>query len=109
LFETLYGFPTNKLIDNGFAKSILRELVRGIAPDYIIDNTKKIGFNAPIENFLNLNDVKVNNYLLEDSLIFEIVDRRAIEKFLSRRKLSNSESKFLFAFISTKIMLQNSL
>ena len=108
LFETVYRFPTNHLINRGFAKSVLRELVRGIAPDYIVDNTRKIGFNAPIENFLNIDDEKTRDYLLEDALIFEIVNRSAIEKFLSRRSLSNSESKFLFAFISSKIMLQNS-
>ena len=105
LFETVYKFPSDMLITNGFSKSILRESVRGIAPNFILNNSRKIGFNAPIEEFLNLNDKKIREQILEDSTIFDIVNKQSISKFLDKRDLTNSESKFLFVFLSLKTML----
>ena len=106
LFETTAKFPTRIMIRNGRAKAILRESVRGIAPDVVIDNARKIGFNAPIENLLDLNNNDVKNYILSDSPVFDIVNRDFISKFLAKRGLNNSESKFLFSFLSAKLFLE---
>jgi asparagine synthase (glutamine-hydrolysing) len=105
LFEAAYKFPSSLLINDGFSKSILRESVRGIAPDFILDNSRKIGFNAPIEKFIDFNDANTRQQILEDSLIFDIVDKSSIEMFLGKKNLTNSESKFLFVFLSLKVML----
>ncbi|MFV1852248.1 MAG: asparagine synthase (glutamine-hydrolyzing) [Thalassospira sp.] len=56
LFEVAQSIPTEHLIQNGIAKSVLREAVRGLAPDAIIDNPRKVGFNAPLFDYL---DVKI--------------------------------------------------
>ena len=106
LFETTFKFPTKILIKNGRAKAILRESVRGIAPDVVIDNARKIGFNAPIESLLDLNSSDVKRQILSDSPIFEIVNRDFISNFLAKRGLNNSESKFLFSFLSAKLFLE---
>ena len=106
LFETTFKFPTKIMIKNGRAKAILRESVRGIAPDVVIDNAHKIGFNAPIESLLDLNSSDVQRQILSDSPIFEIVNRDFISNFLAKRGLNNSESKFLFSFLSAKLFLE---
>ena len=106
LFETTFKFPTKILIKNGRAKAILRESVRGIAPDVVIDNARKIGFNAPIESLLDLNSSDVKRQISSDSPIFEIVNRDFISNFLAKRGLNNSESKFLFSFLSAKLFLE---
>jgi asparagine synthase (glutamine-hydrolysing) len=106
LFETTFKFPTKIMIKNGRAKAILRESVRGIAPDVVIDNARKIGFNAPIESLLDLNSSDVQRQILSDSPIFEIVNRDFISNFLAKRGLNNSESKFLFSFLSAKLFLE---
>ena len=106
LFETTIKFPTNIMIKNGRAKAILRESVRGIAPDAVINNARKIGFNAPIESLLDLNSSEIQRQILSDSPIFEIVNRESISNFLAKRELNNSESKFLFSFLSAKLFLE---
>ena len=106
LFETTVKFPTRLMVNNGRAKAILRESVRGIAPDIVIDNARKIGFNAPIESLLDLNALNTKKEILSDSPIFEIVNREYVANFLEKRNLTNSESKFLFSFLSAKLFLE---
>jgi len=105
LFEVCSLIPTRYLINNGAAKSILRESMKGIVIDKVLKNTKKIGFNASIHELLNLDDKKIKSQVLDDSKIFEIVDRKKIEQLLKIKKMSNSYSKFLFSFISTKLFI----
>ena len=106
LFETTLKFPTRLMVNNGRAKAILRESVRGIAPDIVIDNARKIGFNAPIESLLDLDSSSTKSEILSDSPIFEIVNREYVSNFLEKRNLTNSESKFLFSFLSAKLFLE---
>ena len=105
LFEFCNSIPTRHLIRDGKAKAVLREAARGIAPDAIVDNRRKVGFNAPIEDFLDVSDPRIRGALLDDSLIFEYVDRSKIERLMSRPRLPNSESKFLFNFVNGKLFL----
>ena len=106
LFDFCNQIPTEHLIRDGFAKIILRDAMRGIVPDCVLDSSRKVGFNAPIFSFLDANDPDVRAQLLDDSPIFEVVRRDAIEQMLSRADLPNSESKFLFYFLTSKIFLE---
>lgn len=105
LMEFTSQIPSSLLVQNGFAKAVLRESVRGVAPDAILDNPRKVGFNAPISDLINLDDPAVRSEVLEDSPIFDLVQRSSVEGLLDRRELRNSESKFLFSFLGTKIFL----
>lgn len=106
LFELCQRIPTRYLIRDGFAKVVLRDAMRGIVPDRILNERRKVGFNAPIESFLDLGDRQVRECLLDESPIFEHVKRDAIETLLNQRDLPNSRSKFLFNFINSKIFLE---
>jgi asparagine synthase (glutamine-hydrolysing) len=106
LFDVMQRVPTRHLIAEGRAKALLREAVRGIAPDTIVDNPRKIGFNAPILDLLDLDDAATGAELLADSPIFEIVRRERIEALIANRSLRNSESKFLFYFLSAKMFME---
>jgi asparagine synthase (glutamine-hydrolysing) len=106
LAEFCYRIPTPLLIRDGFAKAILREAVRGIAPDAAVTNSRKVGFNAPISALLDANDPEVRQTLLADAPIFDLVRRDRIESLLERRDLPNSQSKFLFYFVSAKLFLE---
>ena len=106
LFEFCSCIPTRHLIQDGRAKSVLREAVRGIAPDRIIDNRPKVGFNAPIYAFLDVGEPAVREALLEDSPVFEYVRRERIEALIAKPDLPNSESKFLFSFVGCKLFLE---
>lgn len=106
LFEFANSIPTRHLIRDGKAKAVLRESVRGVAPDAIIDNRRKVGFNAPILDFLDVNDADVRGYLLDDSPIFDFVRKAKVEALIAKNSLPNSQSKFLFNFLNCKIFLE---
>ena len=106
LFELMYKVPTRHLIRNGFSKAILRETVRGIAPDIILNNCCKTGFNAPILELLDVKDPDVRSYLLDDSKIFELIRRDRVEELITKDHLPTSESKFLFSFLNSKMFLE---
>lgn len=106
LFEFCSTIPTRHLIQDGKAKAVLREAARGFAPDPVLDNRRKVGFNAPILDFLNVKDAAVRRDLLEDSPIFDFIERDRIEALLDRTELPNSASKFLFYFLNCKIFLE---
>ena len=106
LVEFLYSVPSHHLIEGGFSKKILRQIGEGIVPDEIrLDDSKK-GFNASIDSLVDRYDPQTIGKLLEDSPIFDIVKREAVESFLARDMTSNSFSKFLFSFISAKLFVE---
>jgi len=106
LFEFSMQIPTRHLVRDGAAKAVLREAVRGIVPDAIVNCRKKVGFNAPIFSFLDVEDKNVRDYLLDDSPIFEYVRKDRIETLLKTAHLPNSQSKFLFYFVSSKMFIE---
>lgn len=106
LMEFCYSIPTRHLIRNGLGKAVLREAMRGIAPDFVLDNERKVGFNAPILELLDPTDLTTRQALLAPSPIFEVVDRGRIEKLLDLSEYTNSRSKFLFYFVSAKLFLE---
>ena len=106
LFEFAGTIPTRHLVQHGFAKAVLRDAVRDIVPPAIVDNRRKIGFNAAIGSLLDLQSAAVRETLLADSPVFDLVKRDAIAALLDRAALPNSQSKFLFYFINAKLFLE---
>ncbi len=106
LFDWSQQIPTRHLVRNGRAKAVLRDAVRGLVPDAVIDNPRKVGFNAPLLDYLDTRSNAVRQELLSDSPIFDIVRRDAIEPLLERTELPNSQSKFLFNFVAARLFLE---
>ena len=106
LFEFCYSIPSRHLVRNGLAKAVLRDAVRGIAPQKVLDNPRKVGFNAPVLSFLDVHAPEVRSYLLDESPIFDHVRRDMIETLMDKPDLPNSESKFLFYFLNSKMFLE---
>lgn len=106
LFDFCYSIPTRHLIRDGYNKKVLRDAMHGIVPDPIIRNRRKVGFNAPIFSFLDIHDDQVRQYVLDDGPIYEHVHKGKIEALMGKDFLPNSESKFLFYFIGSKMFLE---
>lgn len=106
LMEFCYSIPTKHLINDGFNKSVLRESMQGIVPNEILKERRKVGFNAPVMELLDVNAPGVRHEVLKDSPIYDIVQRSAIEKLLDVDVLPNSQSKFLFSFLGCKMFLE---
>jgi asparagine synthase (glutamine-hydrolysing) len=106
LLDFTLTIPTRHLVHDGKAKAVLREAMRGIAPDAVIDNRRKVGFNAPILDLLDVHAPQVREELLADSPVFDHIRRDAVEDLLALDVLPNSRSKFLFNFICAKMFLE---
>lgn len=106
LAEFCHRIPVRHLIQDGFTKAVLRDAMRGITPAPILDSRRKVGFNAPIYSFLDVTNPEVRGYLLNDSPIFDYIRREKVEGLIRKNDLPNSESKFLFYFLNSKIFLE---
>ena len=106
LFDLSQRIPTRHLISNGYAKAVLRQAMRGIVPDRILDERRKVGFNASINSFIDFTDDEVRSAILDDSPIFDHVRKEKIESLLTQNPLPNSKSKFLFYFLSSKMFVE---
>jgi asparagine synthase (glutamine-hydrolysing) len=106
LFEHCLRIPVRHLVQDGMSKAVLRDAMRGLVPDGILDFRRKIGFNAPILTYLDVNDPGVREELLRDGPIFDLVRRERIEELMAKPHMPNSESKFLFSFVSAKMFLE---
>ena len=106
LFDVCQSIPTRHLIRDAKAKAVLREAVRGLAPDAVIDNPRKVGFNVPIFDYLDVTDPQVRAQILDDGPIFEHVRREPIADLIDKPDLPNSQSKFLFYFLNARMFLE---
>jgi asparagine synthase (glutamine-hydrolysing) len=106
LFDFTTTIPTRHLMRDGMSKVVLREAMRGIVPDRILDNRRKVGFNAPIADVVDLHSPSVLAELLAPSPIFDLVRRDQVKALLETSNLPNSRSKFLFYFICAKFFLE---
>jgi asparagine synthase (glutamine-hydrolysing) len=106
LFEFALTIPTAHLVRHGRAKAVLREAMRGIAPDPVLDSRRKVGFNAPLLDLLDPTDPAVRSELLGDSPIWDVVKRDRVAALLDVHELPNSRSKFLFSVLGSKMFLE---
>ena len=103
-----YTIPNKYLIKQGFTKSILREIGKKYLPTDVNLDSRKRGFNASILSLFDINEKKNVEFCLDKSKIFEYLDRKKIEELLTNKNFkNNSLSKFLFAFLSTKLFLED--
>jgi asparagine synthase (glutamine-hydrolysing) len=107
LFEHAYSIPSTYLISEAKTKAVLRDAMRGIAPTPILENHRKVGFNAPILDLMDIDNKSMTGYILGDSSVYEFLSRRAVHGLLQKGTLSNSESKFLFCVLNVKIFLES--
>lgn len=99
--------PTKHLINKSLTKAVLRDSLKDIVPRRILKNPRKIGFNVPIDDYVDFSDPKILSMLAEPSRIDEIVKSDQIKTLFQKKKRSNEESKFLFNYLSTRSFLDN--
>lgn len=107
LFEFAYSIPARHLIRNGFGKYVLREALHGILNDAVRLDRRKKGFNASINSMVDFRDPVLRDYLLDPAAaVFQLVDRTRIAALFDLYPVPNHLSKFLFAFINSRIFLE---
>jgi asparagine synthase (glutamine-hydrolysing) len=109
LFETCAAIPTRHLIQDGRAKAVLREALRGLLPNELLDNRRKMGFNAPLFDLLDPESPTVRAYLLDRTPIYDVVRREAVERLLAQRDPDHHTNLFLFYVLSARMFLETAL
>ena len=106
LVNFLHSVPTEKLIQNGYAKYILRESAKNFLHEEVRTDRLKKGFNASITSIFDFSDKKFLDEILdENSEIFKIFDINEIKKILTKDISLNHYSKFIFSFINAKFFI----
>lgn len=105
LFDLCARVPSRHLVRDGMAKAILRDAVRDVAPAHVLDCRRKVGFNAPLDAFLDRRSAEVRSYLLDGGAVYDYVRRESIETLLAKDRLGGAEAAFLFAFVNAKTFL----
>ena len=106
LFNFALAIPNQFLIMDGYAKYILREAVNGILNDQVRLDRKKKGFNASIESVIDFKDKKTIEYILDDSKVYDIIEKDKIETLLTKKEYENSYKKFIFNFLNVKMFME---
>ena len=106
LYRFLINSPVSYFVNNGYAKSILRESLKRVSPKHVLENYEKIGFNISADKLINFQSKKIINFINKKSSIFLIIKKKAILNILKDKTMINKNSVFLFKFISAKIFLE---
>jgi asparagine synthase (glutamine-hydrolysing) len=107
LAEFLFTIPNRHLISNGYPKWLLRAAGGGIVSDVVRLDRIKRGFNASMDSLIDRSDRKTREWFLDDSPIFRLVRRQAVEEMLDRPTLDDADNKYVFSFISAKMFLDS--
>ena len=106
LCELIFSLPSNFLIKDGFLKFLLRNCFDDILPNHIKNDRQKKGFNASLSSLLDIKSNDFRDFILEDSQIYDVFDKKQIAKLLENYNEMNSEKKLLFSLITTKIFME---
>ncbi len=108
LTEFAYSIPNKYLVKDGYTKSILREIGKKYLPSKVNFDSRKRGFNASILSLFDIKKKENLEFCLDKNKIFDFFDRKKIEDLLTKKKFkTNSLSKFLFSFLSSKLFLES--
>lgn len=111
LDNNIYSFmeqvQVKNYINNGFAKSILRDSLKNVAPSHIINNHEKIGFNIDIDEIINFNSKTIKQFLLKKSYMFNYIKYQKIKKILNNSDLIGEYKNFLFKILNLKIVFDS--
>ncbi len=99
--------PSEKLIQHGFSKWILRNVGKDLVPNEIIFDRKKVGFNLSLNTLIKNQRNQIYDLLKKDSEIYKIINKKRFLKFFRRTRIfKGDENNFIFNIISVKLFLE---
>ena len=106
LFSFSLRIPSKLFVRDGYTKDLLRQATAQWSPGEVVSNRRKTGFNAPLEDAIDLQDTGFQKWLWAENILGEYVEPNSVSQLLQKQNLDNHESKFLFNLISTRIFLE---
>ena len=107
LIQYLFNVKGEQLLNECKNKYILRSSLDGILNKEVLNQKLKAGFNASILSLFNFEDKKMQNFLNQDSEVYDFVNKSKIKNLIKNKNLlrQNGYSKFLFSFLSLKMFM----
>jgi asparagine synthase (glutamine-hydrolysing) len=105
LVEFLHSVPSEHLVGEGMAKWLLRSAGAGLVTDSVRLDQEKRGFNAAVNNLIDLTDPVTRDRLLAPGPIYDWVDRQVIEELVAGTRPGFGAA--LFGFASTRAFLDH--
>ena len=106
LIEFAFTLTPSFLVKNGLGKYIHREAMKGIVPEFILDNRIKFGFDSPLSHLFTLEgDGSASSILLSDRCLERGLFRReAVLNILEKQKTKKKNySRYLFRMLSVEL------
>ncbi|MGK0137523.1 MAG: asparagine synthase (glutamine-hydrolyzing) [Algoriphagus sp.] len=94
LTEFALSLPAHYKVRKGQKKYLLRQSLRGVVPDQILDGPKK-GFGVPYEKWLATDLYELAQDSLRNSTVKEIIDTRFMGRLLEEHKKNMGRNGFL--------------
>lgn len=108
LFRLMAKVPSRCLIQNGYAKYLLRAALQGLVPNEILWARRKVGFNASLSELVKGDHEKFRNCIFDSKRLFDILNQDALEKKyredVKAGDFLNSDSKFWFNVANIAIL-----
>ncbi|MEO0311641.1 MAG: hypothetical protein RIQ89_1298 [Bacteroidota bacterium] len=105
ILQFAFSIPYDSKIRKGFGKAIIRDAMRGIVPEEIVNRKSKIGFNSPLHTWLQgrmkkwIVDQINSKSFAESNLIDAKKVKKDLEQLLAKKELSYTEAELTFAKI----------
>jgi len=107
LVETAYGLNKKELISKSITKKVLKDMIRGIIPNKVIDRKDKKGFYVPLEDWIrkDLKDEMDQEFLdIKENGLFSFLDHHEIYKTYQRYlKREHHDHSFIWRIYCLKV------
>jgi len=106
LVEFIFTLPSEFKINNGMGKYLHRSAMKGIVPDYILNNPIKLGFDSPLyELFVREGEGSAKEILLSDRCISRgLFSQKTIRKsFDELEKGRKNNSRYLYRMLNVEL------
>lgn len=106
LVEFVFTLPSSYKVRNGLGKYIHREAMKGVVPDFILNNQIKFGFDSPLVHLFSIDGNKsASSILLSDRCLErELFNKKVIINALEKQKTKNKNySRYLFRMLSVEL------
>ena len=98
------SLPDTFFFKNGYPKALLREAMRPMLPEKIIQNLNKVGFYISFFDFFGKEIKQIKKIINNSKILKKIIEKNKIKELLTKKQVQHSESKFLFSLLNIAII-----
>jgi asparagine synthase (glutamine-hydrolysing) len=106
LVEFIFTLPSSYKVRHGLGKYIHREAMKGIVPDFILNNPIKFGFDSPLLHIFSIeNKNSASSILLSDRCLQRgLFNKKSIIKALEEQKRKKKNySRYLYRMLNVEL------